>query len=251
MHLAAIYRHPVKSLGSESLEHVTLRAGEAVPGDRAYALAHGESAFDPENPGWTHCRNFLRIANIPALARPAIACDPDTRIVTLTDEGVRTTYDLSTREGREALAAWAGEAAGSVRPGPYSVAEAPGVAMTDSSAPFPSLMSLASLRELSARVGAPLDPRRFRGNLWIDGDDLAPWGERDWTGRALTVGCARIDIVEPIVRCLATAADPGTGLRSDNPIPALKAMGDDPVFGMLARVTGGGAIAVGDGITLH
>lgn len=250
MHLAAIWRHPVKSLGAEALERVTLRAGEALPGDRAHALAHGDTAFDPENPAWVPCRNFLRIANIPALARPVISYDPETDILTLEDAGARTPYDLSTREGRAALAAWAGAAAGTVRPGPYSVVAAPGVAMTDSSGPFPSLMSLASLRDLSARVGARLDPRRFRGNLWIDGDDLAPWAELDWTGRGVTVGPARLDVVEPIVRCLATAADPETGTRSDNPVPALKAMGDDPLFGILVRVAAGGAVALGDAVTL-
>ncbi len=250
MHLAAIYRHPVKSLGSESLQHVMLTAGKALPGDRAYAIAHGKTRFDPDIPGWAECGNFLRIANIPALARPAIAYDPDTRLLSLTDEGVCARYDLSTEEGCTALAAWAGTAAGSIRPGPYFVAEAPGVAMTDAGDQSPSVMSLASLRDLSERVGVSLDPRRFRGNLWIDGDDLEPWAELEWTGRTLAVGRVDFVVTEPIERCLATAANPETGNRSDNPLPALKSRSNDPLFGMLADVRKSGTVAVGDAVTV-
>ena len=251
MHLAAIWRHPVKSLGAERLERVTLRAGEALPGDRAHAIAHGKTGFDPANPAWEDCSSFLRIANVPALARPVVAYDPDSRVLTLTDGDERATYDLSTSDGREALAARAGAAAGTIRPGPYFVADAPGVAMTDASEQCPSVMSLASLRDLSERVGATLDPRRFRGNLWIDGEDLAPWAELGWVGRTLRIGGARLTVTEPIERCLVTAADPETGERSDNPLPALKAMGhDDPLFGVLADVTAGGDVAVGDAVTL-
>lgn len=246
MHLAAIYRHPVKSLGSEPLARVSLRAGAALPGDRAYAVAHGDSAFDPDAPGWTSCTNFLRITNIPALARPAVAFDPETCVLTLTDQGARAVYDLAASEGRAALAAWMGAAAGTIRPGPYILAEAPGMSMTDARDQTPSVMSLASLRDLSARVGTPLDPRRFRGNLWIDGDDLEPWAERDWTGRRLSIGGATLTVGAPIVRCLATAADPETGTRGANPLPALKGSGDDPVFGAIADVGVGGTVAVGD-----
>ncbi len=250
MHLAAIYRHPVKSLGSEPLKAVTLDAGAALPGDRAYAVAHGQSAYDPEEPRWERCANFVRIANVPALARPAVSYDPESRVLTLADGGARATYDLGSPTGRADLAAWVAAVAGDVRPGPHAIAEVPGVSMTDAPEQAPSLMSLASLRDLSARVGAALDPRRFRGNLWIDGDDLEPWAELGWSGRTLRVGAARLKVGEPIVRCLATAANPDTGGRSDNPLPALKAIRDDPLFGMIAPVAAGGRVAVGDAVTL-
>ena len=248
MHLAAIYRHPVKSLGCEPLERIGLEEGEAVPGDRAYAIAHGRSVFDPDDPQWQSCGNFLRVANIPTLARPAVAYDRRTAVLTVVDGGVRETFPLATAEGREALATWAGRVAGTIMPGPYRVAQAPGVAMTDSPSQTVSLMSLASLRDLSSRVGATLDPRRFRGNLWIEGKDLKPWAEAGWSGHALDIGGARVAIVEPINRCLATAADPQTGARRDNPLPALKAMRDEPLFGMLARVVRGGSVATGDAV---
>ncbi len=248
MRLAAIWRHPVKSLGAEALEAVTLRAGEALPGDRAYAVTHGQS--DVAGGEWASCGNFLRVANIPSLARPVVAFNPDSEVLTLTDEAT-THYALGTEAGRKALAKWMGAAAGPIRPGPYSVAAVPGVSLSDARQQCPSVMSLASLRDLSARVGAELDPRRFRGNLWVDGEGLEPWAELDWSGRVLTVGGARLVVGDVIERCLATAADPATGMRSDNPLPTLKTLRDDPLFGMLAMVEAGGAIAVGDAVRLE
>jgi hypothetical protein len=59
-----------------------------------------------------------------------------------------------------------------------------------------------------------LDPRRFRGNLWLDG--LAPWEEFDLVGKRLRIGAAELDVVEPIGRCRATEANPDTGRRDAN-----------------------------------
>lgn len=250
MHLAAIYRHPVKSLGSEPLRSAILTTGKALPADRAYAIAHGDTAFDPAMPEWAACRNFLRIANIPALARPEITYEPNKRTLTLMDEGVSVSYDLSTDEGRVALASWAGTMAGNIRPGPWFVAEVPEIAMTDAGDQSLSVLSLASLRDLSKQVGTPLDPRRFRGNLWIDGDDLEPWAELNWTGQTLAIDTARLAVTANIERCLATAANPVTGERSDNPLPTLKTMGDEPLFGVLADVCETGNVSIGDSVTL-
>lgn len=248
MHLAALYRHPVKSLGSENLNRVALIAGKALPGDRAFAVMHGDSAFDPADPQWVPCRNFLRIANIPALARAVLSFDPENEMLRVIDGGAETSYDLRHADGRAALAAWAGNHAGTIRPGPYRIARAPGVSLTDSDDQAPSLMSLASLRDLSARVGVDLDARRFRGNLWIDGEDLAPWAENGWAGKQMTIGAARLKIVEPIERCLATAANPQTGERDANPLPTLKTLGEAPLFGVVASVVKDGVVTCGDAV---
>lgn len=250
MKLAALYRYPVKSLGSEALERVTLTAGQAMPGDRAYAITHKDSAFDPANPAWTPCNNFLRIVHIPILSRAVVAFDPVSERLRVTDGGAEAVYDLSDADGREALALWAGDHAGTIRSGPYTVASVAGVSMTDSSDQAPSIMSLASLRDLSKRVGADLDPRRFRGNLWIDGEGLEPWAELGWAGREVRIGAAVLEVIAPISRCLATAADPETGLRGDNPMPAMKAQsGGEALFGITARVVRGGDVGLGDAVS--
>ena len=248
--LHSIYRHPVKSLGAERLDRVKLTAGAALPGDRRFAIAHGKSNVADTPDGWASCDNFLRIANIPVLARPRLSFDPQTDHLRLEDEDQTLNFDLGAGSGRAALAAWAGERAGSIRAGPYRTIRCDGVSFSDSDDQAPSIMSLASLRDLSQRVGAPLDPRRFRGNLWIDGPDLKPWCELEWTGRALSIGAARLRIIEPIERCRATAADPETGIRADDPLPALRARSGEPLFGVVAEVIQSGEVAQGDPVTL-
>ncbi len=82
--------------------------------------------------------------------------------------------------------------------------------MTDSAFPSLALLSLASLRDLSARMGHTLSPHRWRGNLWLDG--LDPWEEWGWIGKTIRIGEAELRIEERITRCRATSADPQTGV---------------------------------------
>ena len=49
-----------------------------------------------------------------------------------------------------------------------------------------SLINLATVRDLSIRLGTQLDPIRFRGNLLFDG--ATAWSELDWMGREVQIG---------------------------------------------------------------
>ncbi len=252
--VSAIYRHPVKSVGAESLETVTLSLGRALSADRLYAVTHGASEFNHDAPAWARCRNFLRVTHCPQLAAAAVAFDPDTHIFTARHaDREEITADLTTEVGRAALAEWLGPLAERTQPGPHHVVSVPGRALTDADAEAVSLMSAASLRALSEQMSIPLDPRRFRGNFWIDGDGFAPWAELEWTGREIRLGAARLKVIEPIVRCAATAANPDTGARDVAPTQELSRMFRDhpigePVFGMLAEVVQGGEVCVGDSL---
>jgi uncharacterized protein YcbX len=115
-----------------------------------------------------------------------------------------------------------------------------------SDAPFASVSILneASLRALSQKIGQDLDPRRFRGNLWLDG--LAPWEEFDLVGKRLRIGAAEVDVVEPIGRCRATEANPVTGRRDAPTLAALEDGWGHTRFGVYAMVRKGGLVAVGD-----
>ena len=126
------------------------------------------------------------------------------------------------------------------------VTAAPGRAMTDQPAQWLSVLSDASLEDLSARMGRRLDRRRFRGNLWIEGAE--PWAEFGWAGRELQLGTARLRVTEPIGRCSATMADPETGRRDADTLAALrKAFGHED-FGVFVEVLEGGEIAPGDAL---
>ena len=52
INLASIYRYPVKGLTPEPLQKVVLSAGEGLPQDRRFALAHGSTRIDPTAPTW-------------------------------------------------------------------------------------------------------------------------------------------------------------------------------------------------------
>lgn len=244
MRLEHIFRHPVKSLGSERLERVELVAGQAMPGDRAYALAHERGEWDSDNPAWMRCSNFVRVAGCPRLAAVDARFDPSTRRIACALDGADAIdADLSTDDGRAALAKWAEAAAGDDAPGPYRIAEVPGAALTDSPMQAPSLMSLASLRALGEAMDVELDPRRFRGNLWVDG--LEPWRELELVGREIAFGDLVLRVAAPIHRCVATAANPETGARDANPLVPLKRLHGEPLFGMLVEVLSNGEAAAG------
>ncbi|MEM1049299.1 MAG: MOSC domain-containing protein [Pseudomonadota bacterium] len=249
MQLRQIYRHPVKSLGTEALETVPLAPGQPMPGDRRYAIAHADSAFNADAPAWVSCRNFLRVANVPALSAVRLGFDPESETLRVDHDAAEPCEaDLSTATGQADLLAWVAHFAEPVVPGPYRLAAVPGQSLTDSDQQVPSLMSLSSLRALSARVGAELDPRRFRGNFWIDGD--GPWAEMDWVGKEISLGSVRFKVLNPIERCLATAANPKTGRRDNDPLPALRTLFGDPLFGMEIEIISGGPVQVGDTVTV-
>ena len=48
--IAQIFRYPVKGLSPEPMPKVELKPGGCIPMDRAFALAHGSTEFDPMKP---------------------------------------------------------------------------------------------------------------------------------------------------------------------------------------------------------
>ena len=120
--------------------------------------------------------------------------------------------------------------------------------MTDTPYPSVSLINLASNDDLSERMQAEISPLRWRCNIHFDG--VAPWAEFDWIGRTIRVGTAVLAIREPIVRCLATTANPATGLRDLDTLKALNANWDHQNFGIYAEVTQPGRITPGDRVEL-
>lgn len=75
---------------------------------------------------------------------------------------------------------------------------------------FPLLLATqASLDDLSARVGRPLEMERFRPNLVVTGGDA--FAEDGWT--RLRIGGAMFRIAKPCERCVFTTVDPHTGRK--------------------------------------
>ncbi|SLN16887.1 MOSC domain protein [Aquimixticola soesokkakensis] len=76
---------------------------------------------------------------------------------------------------------------------------------------FPLLLaSGGSLDALNAQLEEPMDMRRFRPNLVVEGAE--PWIEDTW--RRIRVGEVVFRIVKPCERCIMTTRDPDTGERT-------------------------------------
>jgi uncharacterized protein len=114
-----------------------------------------------------------------------------------------------------------------------------------------TLVSLASVAELSRRGGRdrPVDARRFRMLVEIDG--CAPHEEDAWTGRRVRIGDAEIRVGDPVPRCVITTLDPETGLRDFSTLSVIRSYrgvskDKELEFGVYGDVVRPGTIGVGD-----
>lgn len=243
--LTDICRHPIKGHGREALASVPLSAGECLPWDRHWAVAHDAAKLVA---GWNRCVNFARAAKAPMLMAITSELDEGTGTVTLhhPDRG-----SLTFRPDDEAdlprFLDWVGPLNPANRARPARIVTA-GRGMTDSDFPSVAILNRASLADLSARMGHDLSIHRWRGNLWLDG--AGAWSEWDWIGRTLRIGDATLTIRERITRCSATTVEPDTGTSNADTLSALESHFGHQDFGLYATVTTGGTVAVGDAWSL-
>jgi hypothetical protein len=246
--LAAIWRHPVKSLGRERLGTVELSEGRPLPWDRRWAIAHEAARLDPAG-GWSPCQNFVIGSKSPALMAVNARLDEATGSITLTHPARPTeTFRPDDPDDAARMVAWMAPLADPGRAAPARVIAMPGRGHTDTDYPSVSLLNLASNAALSSTMGAALSPERWRCNLWFEG--LEPWEEEAWPGRRIAIGEAVLEAVEPIVRCTATTANPATGLRDADTLSALRSLRGEANCGVYARVLRGGTVREGDGMRL-
>ncbi len=248
-HLARIVRHPVKSVGFEELETAVLTAGAPLAWDRVWAVAHDAAAFAGDPPGWVRKMNFVRGVAGPALMAVRAVWDADAGRLRLTHpDRPALEIDPDTPADAAWLLDWLRPLWPDNRPAPARLVRAQGAALADNPEPYVAILSLASLRDLSARMGQELSIHRWRGNLWLEG--LAPWAEFDLIGREIAIGPARLRIDAPITRCEATTANPDTGQRDADTLGALEAAFDHRDFGVFATVVTGGPVRLGDPVTV-
>ena len=247
--LAEIYRHPVKSLGEEALDAVELTPGQPLPWDRSWAITHGGTRWRPGRSPWEDQGNFVNQTHAPRLAQITVAFAEGAGRLTLRHpDRPELTVTPGSADDDAALTGWVAPLLdGTPRQGPYAVCRAP-VAFTDFEETHVSIGSLSSRRALEETAGRPLEPIRFRMNLWLDG--LAPGEDLDLVGREIEVGEARLKVIARDKRCNATAASPVSGER-DVPVPALlKRTFGHMDFGIYAQVVRGGTVRRGDAARL-
>jgi uncharacterized protein YcbX len=115
-----------------------------------------------------------------------------------------------------------------------------------------TLLSDASVGELSGRSGEPVDARRFRMLIAVSG--TAPHEEDTWIGGDVEIGEARIRVNGQLGRCAITTQSPETGVRDFDSLRAIKDYrGQNPRtreidFGVFGQVTQPGRVRVGDAV---
>ena len=246
--VVSLYRHPVKGFTPERLAQVDLVAGQCFPCDRLYAVEDGPSGFDPAAPAHISKMKFTVLAKIPEVAKARTAYDEATGVFTARAEG-RADFagDLRGDEGRRGFEAWLADLLGDQVRGPLRVVEGPGdYRFMDSRSGYVSIVNLASVRDLAERLGRPIDPLRFRANLYVEG--WPAWIENEWTGRAMVVGDARAEVLKPIVRCAATHVDPVTAERDIDLVKALFDLYGHMFCGVYLKVEEGGTVREGDAV---
>jgi uncharacterized protein YcbX len=242
----ALYRYPVKGLSPEPLTSATLTKGDYFPGDRLFAIENGPAGFDASAPAHQSKAKFLMLMRNERLATLATRYDDATATLSIREgheEVLRA--DLSDPQGRLAVEAFFRRFMPRELRGPPKVLAAPaGFRFTDSRRGYVSIINLASVAALETAVGAPVNPVRFRGNVYLQG--WPAWHEFSLVGREISIGDVRLKVTKRIQRCPATDVDPETGVR-DLSIPRalMQAFGHTDC-GVYAEVVGAGALKTGD-----
>ena len=248
-HVAAIFRHPVKGFTPEALDQVDLKPGEGFPNDRIFAVENGPSGFDPAAPAFVPKQKFTVLMSLPKVAAVRTRYHDGTGAMEASAPGAEPILaDMTADQGRTAFAAWLQGVLGDEARGPLRVVPAPSTwRFTDHPLGQVSIINLASIADLSRRMGVELDPLRFRANLYVDG--WPAWAEHDWTGRRLMLGWATAEVFKPIVRCAAIHVNPTTAERDLDITKALFDNFGHMDCGIYVRVTAPGRVGLGDAVT--
>jgi MOSC domain-containing protein len=238
-----LWRHPIKSHGREALDQVTLTAGQTMPGDRVWAVAHENSNADGSE--WVPCANFSRGSKAPGLMAIDARFDDATGRVTLTHlKQPDLVFSPENPDDLERFLDWVRPLMPENRSASARIIRVPGRGMTDSDFPSVTLCNMASHRAVEQAVGRSLSIKRWRGNIWFDG--LPLWEEFDWIDREVQIGEAILIPRERTERCLATTANTETGNRDADTLGALESHWGHRDFSVRAEVVRGGRIRVND-----
>jgi MOSC domain-containing protein len=250
MKVAGLWRYPVKSMQGEATDSVGLDES-GVDGDRRFGV------LDAASGTIVSAKKDGRLLE----ARAMLA-------------GVELTVQLPTGETAlgtgpavdAALSAWLGRTVHLVeaRPDGRGTFERPEDFEDDGSEPVQwqgpygsfvdsspvHLLTTASLRAMSAeRPDLRWDVLRFRPNVLIeaDGTDCV---EDAWVGRRVVLGQVELEVRKACGRCVMTTRPQPGGLRRELDIMRHLSATRSTNLGVLARVTRGGRVDVGQPATL-
>jgi uncharacterized protein len=251
--IANLYRYPIKGLSPESLVSATLTRANGLPFDREYALALGTTNFDEDSPPPLDKGYFLMLRGNEQLAALSTRFDIASSELVIEDRRGRLVGgNLMQREGRKTIEHFFLNYLGAATKGLPKVVQADGHKFTDASVMSPALMravsiiNLASVEALATATGVPINPLRFRGNIYVAG--LEPWEELSWVGCEMTIGGVRLRGLARTPRCAAVNVNPDTAQRDMNLPKAIMQHFGHTDLGAYLEVVDDGKISVGDTI---
>ena len=258
--VVALYRHPLKGMAPQSHQRLTVLESGPVAGDRVLGLLFA-NAGDPDFGAWWHPDKFLTLKNAPGLARLAASLDEHGARLSVTLDGATLVEAALDEAGREQIAAAVGEYIATLDENPLRdradrtplrlAGDPTTPSLADHTSRHISVIARASIEALAEAMHAEVDERRFRGNVLLDGVDA--WAELEWVGRTLRIGEMQFEVARPIVRCLATHANPESGQWDLEVMQTLTNVfgHQEPLMGVLAVPAAGGEIAIGDSVTVE
>jgi uncharacterized protein YcbX len=247
--VANLYRYPVKGLSPEPLPRVALGVGQTLPADRRYAVENGPTGFDPAEPKWLPKTHYLMLMRNERLAALRTLFDDASHVLTIRHDGAIVAQgDLETAEGRTAIERFFATDFATDLKGPPKVLSGGGYSFSDVPRKVVSIINLSSVAAIEELVGRPVDPLRFRANLYVSG--WPAWHELDLLDQTLAIGDVRLKVVKRTVRCAATNVDPKTAVRDLNIPHTLMRRFGHADCGVYAEVIAGGSMAAGDPVTV-
>lgn len=255
--VASLWRYPVKSMSGENLPEVFLGYA-GIHGDRVFAFRSSTSpAGFPYltareqrklltcRPHFRHPEKSTRPANLAEAENLA----PGSGLTPAPTDAADFMLDVELPDGRTlavdepALLSALGEG---VSGSPELRLVRSDRALTDCR-PL-SIFSLQTARQLGTEIGATVDARRFRANLYLDLNAPDGFGEDGYVGRSLRIGSkAVVSILKRDARCAMITFDPDTG-ESNPAVLKRVAQAHEGMAGVYAAVLIEGIVREGDSV---
>ena len=244
--LLEIWRHPIKSHGRELLDSIEITAGKTLPGDRAYAVTHDNS--DADGSTWVPCQNFSRGSKAPGLMAIDLVWDETQNIMTLSHPKLPDLIiNPDDPADQKRFLEWEDPLIPDNRAQSARLVRATSQGMTDTDYPSVTIGNMSSHRTVAQKLDQDISHLRWRCNFWLEG--LGPWEEFEWVGRDIMIGDVTFEVQERCVRCLATTANPKTGVRDADTLGALETWGHRE-FTVYATPKTSGTLRLGDPVRL-